>query len=553
MPIARFEMPDGRIARFEVPDGTTPEQAHAMIAEHLIRTNPIDAPAPQQPAYNPTDDMSTSDKFLAGAGMGAVNTARGAGQLLRDVLTNNVSDKLGLPTAQDVTEARQRDKALSGTSAGSWGDLAGSVASTAFFPGGTLAKTLASGAAMGALQPRAEGESLANNVGLGMAGGALGHGALAAGGRLMRPVRSELSPELSALAQKAQDAGIDLNAAQLTGSTPLKWLDSVMNDLPLTAAKQQAKNELQHTQFNSAIAKTMGTQADNLGEDVMAETRRRVGGAIGDIAARNKLNFDNQLLNDVTKHSFDAQRLQTGSNQKILNNYIDDFLTKVEPNGTVSGEAYRRFDSALGKRVRGTTDGDLRETLTGLRETLRGAMDRSISPDDATEWQTMRRQYANMKKVEPLAAKSVDGNISPSLLMSAAIKGDQNAAYRSSDLKELGQIGKTFLKPPPNSGTAQRQFYQKMLTSPVNVGNMLGSGAGFMAGGAPGAVLGGLLSTGMTSGAAAVPLQAMMNSKAGKKYLTKGMLESLQRYEQPIMRNLSAPVGAQGMLINMRE
>lgn len=31
MPIARFEMPDGRIARFEVPEGTTPEQAQEMI------------------------------------------------------------------------------------------------------------------------------------------------------------------------------------------------------------------------------------------------------------------------------------------------------------------------------------------------------------------------------------------------------------------------------------------------------------------------------------------------------------------------------------------
>jgi hypothetical protein len=35
MPVARFQMPDGRIARFEVPDGTTPEQAQAMIASSL--------------------------------------------------------------------------------------------------------------------------------------------------------------------------------------------------------------------------------------------------------------------------------------------------------------------------------------------------------------------------------------------------------------------------------------------------------------------------------------------------------------------------------------
>lgn len=35
MPVARFEMEDGRIARFEVPEGTTPEQAQSMIMASL--------------------------------------------------------------------------------------------------------------------------------------------------------------------------------------------------------------------------------------------------------------------------------------------------------------------------------------------------------------------------------------------------------------------------------------------------------------------------------------------------------------------------------------
>lgn len=51
MPIARFQMPDGRVARFEVPDGTTPEQAQSMMSEHFAGA--------AQPA--PT---SARDKFL---------------------------------------------------------------------------------------------------------------------------------------------------------------------------------------------------------------------------------------------------------------------------------------------------------------------------------------------------------------------------------------------------------------------------------------------------------------------------------------------------------
>jgi len=43
MPIARFQMPDGRIARFEVPEGTTPEQAQVMM-EAAMTTYRVKAP-----------------------------------------------------------------------------------------------------------------------------------------------------------------------------------------------------------------------------------------------------------------------------------------------------------------------------------------------------------------------------------------------------------------------------------------------------------------------------------------------------------------------------
>ncbi|WP_313281680.1 hypothetical protein [Stutzerimonas balearica] len=52
MPIARFEMPDGKIARFEVPSGTTPEQAQQMVTAY-VKTPPPKA------ASTPPIDIST--------------------------------------------------------------------------------------------------------------------------------------------------------------------------------------------------------------------------------------------------------------------------------------------------------------------------------------------------------------------------------------------------------------------------------------------------------------------------------------------------------------
>jgi len=41
MPIARFQMPDGRVARFEVPEGTTPDQAQTMMQAHFAAPAPV--------------------------------------------------------------------------------------------------------------------------------------------------------------------------------------------------------------------------------------------------------------------------------------------------------------------------------------------------------------------------------------------------------------------------------------------------------------------------------------------------------------------------------
>ena len=84
MPIARFQMPDGRIARFEVPEGVSPEQAQVMIEQEVAKM--------EKPQPAPTAPTTLRDVGIAGA-----SGALGAAKSLTDIFgaDNRVSQALG--------------------------------------------------------------------------------------------------------------------------------------------------------------------------------------------------------------------------------------------------------------------------------------------------------------------------------------------------------------------------------------------------------------------------------------------------------------------------
>lgn len=85
MPIARFEMPDGRIARFEVPEGTTPEQAQAMIAQMVTGVKP------PKPKLAPEDTPGVGETLLIGAGRTFDRIGKGMQQLYYGATGNNAA------------------------------------------------------------------------------------------------------------------------------------------------------------------------------------------------------------------------------------------------------------------------------------------------------------------------------------------------------------------------------------------------------------------------------------------------------------------------------
>src|SRR3989304_6079449 len=81
MPVARFQMPDGRVARFDVPDGTTPEQATTMMQSYF---------SPDFDASPPTDRQKLLSSLPMRLAKGGKDPIDGAAQFVQRVLPDGV-------------------------------------------------------------------------------------------------------------------------------------------------------------------------------------------------------------------------------------------------------------------------------------------------------------------------------------------------------------------------------------------------------------------------------------------------------------------------------
>lgn len=252
MPIARFQMPDGRIGRFEVPDGTTPEQAQQMISEQV---------GGQQATAQPTEPAKQSwlDEVKGGIASGPINLYLGAKQILG-----------GLdPIEQDVL--RQNKAAASKAPVSAFLGEAAMTAVPFGMAGNGLRAAAAVGAGYGSLQP-VEGEQTLSNIAQGKGinaaiGGAFGAGGQAiankAGNMISKKVadlaaRKSANAPIDATIREAINAGYQIPPGQVNPSFLNRQLESMGGKI---ATQQMASSN------NAAVTDRLARSAAGLAEN----------------------------------------------------------------------------------------------------------------------------------------------------------------------------------------------------------------------------------------------------------------------------------------------
>lgn len=442
------ETPDGIV---EFPDTMSDAQIKAVLRRKYAKVE-------DNISADPTQGMSGMQKFLAGTGKGMTDLVRGAGQVM------------GLVDQEEIDAAARRDAPLMDTGAGVAGNIVG--ASTAMIPAlaipgaATLPGAIALGAAEGALQPVPTGESRLDNAVAGAAGGAVGHGATRALGRV-------LAPETDTAVKGLMEEGITPTPGQILGGAAKK-AESALESVPFVGtgireAKGKAIEEFNQATLNRVL-EPLGKKIDKIGHEGVAEARNLVENAYENaIKGLKRVDFDSKFDGALSNIRQMAQQLPAERARQI-NKIIDDsLLGKMTPAKTMSGQSFKESESAikrLAREYRQSTDADQRQVgdaLNAVVDAMRAQASRT-NPKVAESLKEADTAYARLLRAERAASMqgAPDGIFTPSQLGNSVRSMDsslrkKDIAQGKGLMQDLTTAGREVLGDSlPNSGTADR-------------------------------------------------------------------------------------------------
>lgn len=433
MPIARFQMEDGRVARFEVPDGTTPEQAHSMMQQHFNKPADKSESAPEPSAL---------DNGIAGFKKAFTDIGQGLGQVA------------GTVSREDVARTRAADQPLMDTTSGTVGNVLGNVAAVlpaAFIPGvNGLVGGMALGATLGAIAPSTSTKETLANTGFGAAGGGIGAkiSQFLSNRAATRTARSAaLKPTIdakNAALKEAQDAGYvvppqDANAG--AGS-------QVLNAISGKIKTEQKSSVLNQGVTNSKAAKSVGLPENQpITLDSLNSVRDQAGKAYEAVRGIGTVKTDGAFqteLGDIVKKfqsaSKDFPELLNDDVSKVVasvNKKQFDADSAIDAIGILrkkADAAYRGGNNEVGAASKKAAD--------ALESVIGRHLQNSGAPQDLiNNFQNARTLIAKTYTVQKALNQST-GNVKAGVIANELKKGKP----LTGDLQDIGKFAQSYPK-----------------------------------------------------------------------------------------------------------
>lgn len=263
----------------------------------------------------------------------------------------------------------------------------------------------------------------------GLTGRAVGQVASKAG----RSVLPQASPEVAALAQRAQQLGIDIPVDRIVDSKPLNALAATLNYVPFSgrAATEAGMSKA----LDRAVSRTFGQNSENV-----TQALRAASSALGS-------QFDSVLQANAVKMTPTFKQALADAETQAVSELGDDAASVIRKQiaqiqtkgvtGEIDGQTAYNIKKALDRIGNGNSDAAF--YARDLKKKLMDALNESLGPQEAAKFAKVRQQYGNMLALENLAQNGAEGGISAARL--ANMKNIGNA-----DLQELADIAAQFMR-----------------------------------------------------------------------------------------------------------
>lgn len=485
----------------------------------------------ERDAASVTADMSNTERFLAGTGMGIARVGRGIGQ------------RLGLVDQSTVDEAAARDAALSNTGAGMAGELAGNLAVTAvpgMGLGGAIAKgastifpalvaptagaALTGGAISAATTPVPTGDSLGREALIGVAGGAIGDVAARTVARVAQPIMQ--SPEVKELLSR----GIVPTPGQAAGGG-MSRAEEKLTSIPLTGEIIQNARVRPRDEFNRAalnIAMPNGGKVTQAGNAGFEEVKQGLGSAYDRVFAGKSVVPDAALKTTLSAAKNVPILPLNKARQKTFDTVMDRVLWERVPmvNGmpiaipaeNVKAEIIGDLGKVARQHLNSTVaeEKSLGEALMTARDMVNDWLKAEVgktSPKAAAEIAHIDARYGVRKQLEKAVdrAAAQGGVFTPYQAIRATVPG--------TDARGLAETAQSVIgNRVPNSGTTDRGLMAYLAMHPSSVVN-------------PAEYIG-------------IPLASLAYSRPGSRYMVGDLIPGQQTLADLARR--AAPATAQG-------
>lgn len=311
----------------------------------------------------------------------------------------------------------------------------------------------------------------------------------AAGEALGRQFRA--SPQMTAVAQKAEQYGIPVTFGDVADGRLTRAVRSILKDAPVSGGMAATAQEAKQEAFNKAVGGTFGAPEVKLTEQVMDSARKRLGAEFDRIWGSNQLTVDAPLVQSLQSLGEAADKLPKQAGQSLkaeIQDLMSRMKTDASGNVVVDGDTANKFQQYLRRRAESSSE--LRNELGDLRQSIIGAFNRSVSPQDAQALTQVRGEYKSFKTVEPLLRKSevgvagrLPGDVPAALLPSAVAQSYSRPSGNA--LADLAQVGSQFLVDRvPQTGGSARAAVQNTAIGAALMGT---GGLPFLAAGVPAA------------------------------------------------------------------